>query len=297
MKRILIFGTGGGAGHYLKYLNSDYNLLGFLDNDVQKHGSLFFDKPVYAPEAVLTIPYDEIHVASQWVLDIKKQLMQHYLIPEERIFAVSRANLMSCSVFDNGAAQKLAKEFIHEICLFAKTLNIPIYLSEGSLLGIMRDKELIRWDYDIDFVLEDKYLAPFIEQLPHFFSASPVNQYFTFNIERRSKDLAVWLQPKEALNAEFVEPIQVCFTIAYMQEEYAMTELDRYYIPKHFFSPLKWVELHPGQASTFSNPDEYLTLLYGDWHKVRKNFQYSEYGNIVGDAGFSLNQYIMIGDL
>lgn len=43
--------------------------------------------------------------------------------------------------------------------------NIPYHLEGGTLLGIVRDKDLLPWDYDVDLSIPKEFLGPFMERV------------------------------------------------------------------------------------------------------------------------------------
>jgi capsular polysaccharide biosynthesis protein len=83
--RILIFGTGSGGSHYYKGCRSRYNVIGFLDNNQQKHGQVLFGKTIYAPGQLNSLVFDQIIIASDYYREIYPQLINELAIAEEKI--------------------------------------------------------------------------------------------------------------------------------------------------------------------------------------------------------------------
>lgn len=66
--KIYIYGTGSGAVKFYNSLKKDYvEVLGFLDSDKSKEGSIFLNKEVFYPETIKTSKYDYIMIASQYI--------------------------------------------------------------------------------------------------------------------------------------------------------------------------------------------------------------------------------------
>lgn len=84
-KRALIFGTGKGGSNAYKFYKSDYEIIGFLDNDKTKTGARFKGKPIYAPTNTPSIEHDLIIIASMFSLEMAKQLVYELEVPEETI--------------------------------------------------------------------------------------------------------------------------------------------------------------------------------------------------------------------
>lgn|GEM_PF-1199363 len=83
--RILIFGTGAGGSYFYKYNRSHYDVVGFLDNNPQKHDQKLFGKLIYAPQKLSELVYDKIIIASDYYREILTQLTDLLLVPKARI--------------------------------------------------------------------------------------------------------------------------------------------------------------------------------------------------------------------
>ena len=90
MKRIVIFGTGEGARRawYQAADRVDTEVVAFADNDARKHGTLFFERPVWsARQLAKERSWDLVWLASQWHAEIRNGLVE-LGIPTERMVAV-----------------------------------------------------------------------------------------------------------------------------------------------------------------------------------------------------------------
>jgi hypothetical protein len=83
--RTLIFGTGTGGVNFYKSCRDRQKVIGFLDNNPQKHGQLLFGKTICAPEQLTDLSFDKIIIASDYHHEIKKQLMEEFAINEDKI--------------------------------------------------------------------------------------------------------------------------------------------------------------------------------------------------------------------
>jgi capsular polysaccharide biosynthesis protein len=83
--RILIFGTGAGGTSFYKRCRGRYNIIGFLDNNPQKHGQRLFNKTIYAPHSLPQLAYDKIIIVSDYYREIHQQLIQEFAISEQKI--------------------------------------------------------------------------------------------------------------------------------------------------------------------------------------------------------------------
>ncbi|MGN5134316.1 nucleoside-diphosphate sugar epimerase/dehydratase [Aeromonas veronii] len=78
---ILIYGTSTQALHFLPALALNYTLLGFVDSDPAKQGSLWMNKPVYHPSQLAGLQFDKILIASSFVSDINLTLASYGIEP------------------------------------------------------------------------------------------------------------------------------------------------------------------------------------------------------------------------
>jgi len=76
--KYLIFGTGGAARKFLKlwynvYFEHNYNsVLAFIDNNPDKIGTVFLDKPIISPYDIHQYEYDYIVICSSFEEEIKE---------------------------------------------------------------------------------------------------------------------------------------------------------------------------------------------------------------------------------
>lgn len=115
LDEVVVFGTGGAAVCVTAILKQfNIKVLYYVDNDSEKHGSVFYDKPVFAPEKV----YQDKHpilLASYWARDIALQLKEHDLQYYDLSFCVDFSRWkghFDCNQFDYKSALKYAQEYL-----------------------------------------------------------------------------------------------------------------------------------------------------------------------------------------
>ncbi|MDE7324013.1 MAG: class I SAM-dependent methyltransferase [Lachnospiraceae bacterium] len=87
MKRIIVWGTG----MYFEELCErgcieGFEILAFCDNDSKKHGQLFHEKEIIAPDEIKERYFDAIYIASlTYYEEIKMQILREKLAPESKI--------------------------------------------------------------------------------------------------------------------------------------------------------------------------------------------------------------------
>lgn len=71
---VLIFGTGAGGLNAFNNIKTQYNIIYFLDNNIEKHGDLFCGKKILPPNELETLTFDKIIIASDYYKEIISQL-------------------------------------------------------------------------------------------------------------------------------------------------------------------------------------------------------------------------------
>lgn len=75
--RVIIFGTGSSAKKLLSSINKNkVKIVAFLDNDKNKHNSLFFGVKVFSPSEIHHLQFDKVIIASEFIVEIFEQLIE-----------------------------------------------------------------------------------------------------------------------------------------------------------------------------------------------------------------------------
>ncbi len=93
-KRAILFGTGTGGENGYLYLRHIYDIIGFCDNNRDKHGTEFRGRPVHSPTELNTLTYDRIVICSMHKDSIRAQLCNEQKIP---IHSIEVLNAGICS--------------------------------------------------------------------------------------------------------------------------------------------------------------------------------------------------------
>ncbi|WP_413358939.1 CDP-glycerol glycerophosphotransferase family protein [Robertmurraya sp. 2P01SA] len=77
MKKIILFGASKLGELAFKQLKKQFEIVGFIDNDPNKQGSLFLDKEVFGIEVLKSIKDSQIIISSLYDVEIVKQLTDY----------------------------------------------------------------------------------------------------------------------------------------------------------------------------------------------------------------------------
>ena len=80
MENILIWGTGKFSKKFTETALNDkeINIIGFIDNNPEKQGQIFFEKEIYGPDVILKINFDKIVICTVYIDEIRKQILENY---------------------------------------------------------------------------------------------------------------------------------------------------------------------------------------------------------------------------
>lgn len=286
MKKVLLFGTGEGSRQFLIKYKDELEIVGILDNDKNKHGKLFLDNLVISsPLKVNQFEYDEIIIVSQWAKEIYEQLINDLNIPANKIVIPSKESLKEASKpFEDPNTRELARKIIKGISNQAIKDNIPVFVDFGTLLGIVRDNDIIEWDDDVDFS---------ITNLPKDFDFSKWIISTIKNMELPVKN-SIKTKKKENKFINFIIEFEnIDNNISYhsfvtsisLREEIDGNSIylpsgGMWYAPKKHFEKYELFDWNEQKVYVPHDYGNYLTFLYGDWKIPKKNITMSDYANL-----------------
>jgi phosphorylcholine metabolism protein LicD len=284
MKKILIFGTGEGGLNFIKNTPNQYNYLAFVDNNPTKWGEILNNLKIISPKEITAYNYDEIVIASYWASSIQKQLINDYGINEEQIFIPPKEMLMHISQpFQDKNTINFAQDIITLFSKEAINADIPLFVNNGTLLGIIRDNKILSWDSDIDLaILYDNILQidmeSFILKTIKKLDLTQINITVTKVIDNTKKVLSY----KIDFHKNNCLPFPLSIEYMSIENEYVieMVSLGQFKVPKkHILSLDRYVFFN--QTIYIPNQvEEYLSFIYGnDWKTPKKNISFNDYNN------------------
>lgn len=162
--KALIFGAGAAGAAAYQHVSRTHEIIGFVDNDPNKTGTLLHERPILSPSAITELAFDRIFIASEYFEQIARQLQETHGLPPD-IITLLPANTLSDFNIGEAGNRRRAEQVLFTVTNTLQYHNIPYYVDAGTLLGIIRDNALIPWDTDLDLALPASHIEPCYQAL------------------------------------------------------------------------------------------------------------------------------------
>uniref|UniRef100_UPI0040489073 LicD family protein n=1 Tax=Shewanella baltica TaxID=62322 RepID=UPI0040489073 len=281
MRKTLLFGAGPGAVSYINNQREHCQFVGFIDNDSRKHGTDYAGLPVYGVDALSSLVYDEIVITTQWVADVRKQLIDVLRIDEHLVVVPAKEQLKAIKPFEHAPTLALARSLIAALSLQARQDNLMLWVDFGTLLGLVRDGDIIPWDDDVDFAITTDVAPLFSPWLAEQMARLQVPDGWSIEVlcdvtEQIQSVLLRWP------NSELVRPFTVSFSVRQEQQGQSrhMPSLGMWYAPAKHFSAQDWLSWQGVDVPVPKDRESYLNFVYGDWKVPKRQMQLTDYANL-----------------
>ena len=150
------------------------------------------------------------------------------------------------------------KEFL-KICDILDNLKISYFLQAGVLLGIIRDNDFIKWDWDVEISIFPKDLLPNIDLIADNLKTNG----FEINKINRKKD-----DSKIDFIGEYPGNVTGYTIYAWNYSKIRNVYWRREYsLPPKFLKSFSKVDFLGRQFNCPNYPEEYLKFVYGNWRE------------------------------
>ena len=280
--KVILFGASA-AGNKFFHHNEDLYVVVFSDNNPDLWDSMLLGVPIINPKEINDIQFDKIIITSFWADSIHKQIINELNIPEGKIIIAPKSLIKSSPMpFQHQPTLELARKAMGAVSEYLIARGLTVYVDFGTLLGLIRDGDIIPWDDDVDFAINEEDFDRAIELMEGFLPFAPKQNDIEWNVSvvsRGGNDTSIkvtFLQPGSEYNhfkiglakRRHVDGNSVLVGLGGML-----------YSPSHHFLKHEKIEALGYTFCTPSAPEDYLTFVYGDWKTHRKNMTFQDYNH------------------
>lgn len=285
--RTVLFGAGPGARTFMANTRETRCFVGVLDNDANKTGSQFEGLKVSLPADVADLNFDEIVITTQWALPVKKQLVNDIGIADHKVVIPAKHLLKKSQPFYNRKSLELGRYIIRSISDLAVSRNCDLLVDFGTLLGLIRDKDIIEWDDDIDFAAPVSQCVE-VEQILQDFIARSRQLQIDWKLEKvaDANNVVSSLLLNFEANEDFL-PFTTSFSFREFKDGFSlhMPSLGMWHAPACHFEQSERIAWRGSTVQVPYKYRDYLTFQYGKWEQPQKNMSLNDYANL-RDIGF-----------
>jgi len=274
--KTILFGTGGAAKNFLQNDKEKRKYIIAVDNDKNKHNKSFNNLKIISPKEIEHYEYDEIIIASFFGLEIREQLLNMGM--EKNKIILPSKNILKANnkyPFEDKATLNIAKQITKYIASLAVKKDVHLHIDWGTLLGVIRDKDLIKWDDDVDFSsLIDKYdkIFEFIKIALHSFAKN--NSDINFEIHNLKNRIYTDILSKSNAFNDF----RIDIDFKYIKDGLAcQVNNDIWCNPAKHIEKLDIYQWEEVEIFIPNDVENYLTYTYGDWETPKKDCSLSDY--------------------
>ena len=183
-----------------------------------------------------------------------------------------------------------AKRMLLDVCGILDEAQLPYTVDAGTLLGLVRDGDLIPWDDDLDLMLPVTALP----RLDRVFGAIRGKGWQISKLYPMEVGAPAWRlgDPRVLkIRRRFLKVIGpgttvLDISITYRQDDHYWWEMAQRIcrIPARFLDHTEYIEFAGQKLRVPSSREEYLERTYGDWRNPRPDFGRDEFGIIFPNA-------------
>lgn len=279
--KTLLFGAGDGSKIYMSNNRHQREFIGLVDNDIHKKGKIIHGLPVYSPSDISGLDYAEIVITTQWALEVEYQLLNDLKLPRSKVIMPPKNQLKKHTPFFHEATRELGRYIITTFFKLANKNKVNLVVDFGTLLGIVRDNDIIMWDDDIDMSIKGEDFDKVCDLIKTFieFDKHECKWVTKQTFDNAGNGVSIVLSFTDPQN-ELIE-FKTSFSVRVNQDGKSVHKpsLGMWYSPQIHFSTRESIEWQNTKIHVPNKYTDYLTFVYGDWRKPKKDIQITDYAN------------------
>ena len=276
-EKVVIFGAGKAGGNFIHH-QQQYEIVAVIDNDEKKVGQYLNGIKIHSPAQLQSLEYEKVIITSMYYKSIHSQLVNDLNIDSNKILAANKAMLKEVlNPFEDEQTSLYALDILKDLTSTFKSFHLNYFLDFGTLLGMIRDQALIKWDDDIDISCYSYDFEKVLVAVESFILKTN-NEYQTWEYAIVYNDDKV-SNITLLFDNKFSKPLKFSIDIwlIYFEEDRAIQLMNK--CGKKFFDGCDKIIINNFEYAIPKFVDEYLTLLYGNWQVPEKNYSFADYPN------------------
>lgn len=276
MKKVYIYGAGGGADNYIN-AQAKYKVVGVVDTDREKHGQILNDFTIEKPEILFAESkvYDCIVVASVYYTEIREYLITNGIAKELIIPAEKRLMAAPTKPLEDKETYDFAVSLMEDITRELHKNKITYQLAFGTLLGIIRDGDLIPWDDDIDIAVNINNICDVKRIVREYIERKSLENLISIREEKYDNESELFSIKVDGGNFK-----EIKIDIAAMKLENEYLFYNNFILPYNYCNQNDEVLFNKVKYSVPKKYKELLTYIYGNWEIPQKDFTMEGYNNM-----------------
>ena len=282
--RVLIFGLSHhGRAVYRLLDRKIYDIVGFIENDIDKISGKFGDANIYHINNITHIDFDKVIVAGRNIDDMIRQLKDEFNIDRGKILVMGRSDLaLNSSALEK--KEKTLSEMLYYFINLSSKEDIEYWMGYSSLLALKRGEEFAKFS-DIDIFIMS-------EQIPLFFDVlNKESRLYDITSNKYHSDSQYW-KKGDISSITISERIDVVISEPAAIDIIGLSKYhDSVFVPGPYDAMHCFPFSHFDGSSTISrfnidiavpvNAGEFLRLLYGDnWKTPVERWQHKNYKSV-----------------
>ncbi|MGE7914515.1 LicD family protein [Lysinibacillus xylanilyticus] len=275
MKKILLYGAGSGLQNFLeRYKKNDIEIVGIIDASQEKWGMQIQGNLIKSPDVVREFNYDEIWITSMFVKEIKEKLLSLAVEPD-KIRAVPKSLIVQQMYpFENTTVREAAIQTLFNLTDIFNQHNVNYFIDGGTLLGIIREQDLIKWDNDIDICIPFEDVEKVQKILMKSIIRAPIDTKVKIKERYDSENTLICFELTFCMNGiEF----EMSIGILRFENDTAYTILN--VVNKEYFIKCEELVFKGKKLRVPNKPLKYLTTMYGDWRVPKRDSTFEDFNS------------------
>ena len=146
-------------------------------------------------------------------------------------------------------------------------INLDYFVDSGTLLGMYRDNNLIKWDWDIELSVTEN---EFNKNESAILKVIKKINFDICKIDKINKKIDMTKDLDKSINKFSIK-------VWKFNEKKNIYFRNNFEIPGKFFNQISSLKCFERNFKTPNNIEEYLTYMYGDWKTPKRTSEKSEY--------------------